>query len=163
MPAVGAWTRANLTTQGYCLTDDERRALAVGLRFSTGVCLSLAVIALGLESAPMIFVLSGVGALAGFTSRHPFDYLWNHAVRRLLAGPMLPPNPTRRRHAFKIATAWLLVVGTLLAAGATVIALALGGLLVAACATVTAANLCLPSEALAWRERHTARKDVIPA
>jgi Domain of unknown function (DUF4395) len=163
MPAVDAWMRANLTTQGYCLTDDERRALAVGLRFSTGACLSPAVIALGLESAPMIFVLSGVGALAGFTARHPFDYLWNHAARRLLAGPALPPNPTRRRHAFKVATAWLLVVGTLLAAGATIIALALGGLLVAACATVTATNLCLPSEALAWWERHTARKDVIPA
>lgn len=28
--------RGNLTTQGYCLSDDERRALAVGLRFSGG-------------------------------------------------------------------------------------------------------------------------------
>ena len=33
---AGAWMRANLTTQGYCLSDAERRELAVGLRFSTG-------------------------------------------------------------------------------------------------------------------------------
>lgn len=36
-----------------------------------------------------------------------------------------------------------------------------GRVLVAACATVTAANLCLPSEAVAWRARHTERKHPI--
>jgi hypothetical protein len=41
---AGAWMRANLTTQGYCLTDDERRELAVGLRFSTALCLSLVLV-----------------------------------------------------------------------------------------------------------------------
>jgi hypothetical protein len=56
---------------------------------------------------------------------------------------------------------WLLVVGALLSAGASTIALALGGLLVGACATVTATNLCLPSEALAWWERRTRRKGAI--
>jgi hypothetical protein len=153
--------RANLTTQGYCLTDDERRKLALGLRFSTGLCLTLVVVALALESPVLVFALSGIGAIAGFTARHPFDYIWNHAARHVAGGPALPPNPARRRHAFKIATAWLLVVGTLLAAGATTVALVLGGLLVAACAIVTTMNLCLPSEALAWWERRTTRKEVI--
>jgi hypothetical protein len=41
----------------------------------------------------------------------------------------------------------------LLAAGAATIALAFGGLLIAACATVTLTNFCLPSETLAWLER----------
>jgi hypothetical protein len=36
MPETGAWMRANLTTQGYCLSDEERQQLAVGLRFSQG-------------------------------------------------------------------------------------------------------------------------------
>ena len=71
---------------------------------------------------------------------------------------MLPPNPPRRRHAFKIATVWLLVVGGLFSAGAITAALVLGGLLVAACARVTATNLCLPSEALAQWERWTMRR-----
>jgi hypothetical protein len=60
-----------------------------------------------------------------------------------------------------LATVWLLVVGTLLGAGATTAGLILGGLLVAACTTVTATNLCLPSEALAWWERRTHRKEAI--
>src|SRR5437588_2329040 len=139
---LGTWMRANLTTQGYCLTDDERRRLALGLRFSTGTCLLLVITALALESPAMIFALTGVGLVAGLASRHPFDIVWNHMVRHVAGDPALPPNPTRRRHAFKIATVWLLAVGTLLAAGATTLALVLGGLLVAACTTVTATNFC---------------------
>ena len=158
MQSTGAWMRTNLTTQGYCLTDAERRDLAIGLRFSTGLCLSLVVVALALESPAMLFALSAIGLVAGFTARHPFDYLWNQGVRHLLRAPALPPNPLRRRHAFKIATVWLLAVGILFAAGAATGALILGGLLVAACTTVTATNLCLPSEMLAWWERRTTSK-----
>jgi hypothetical protein len=161
MQTAGTWMRANLTTQGYCLTDAERRELSVGLRFSTGLCLTLVIVALVLESPVMVFALAGIGVVAGFAARHPFDYLWNHGVRHVLGGPALPPNPPRRRHAFKIATAWLLVVGTLLAVGVATAALVLGGLLVAACTTVTATNLCLPSEALAWWERRATSKEPV--
>jgi hypothetical protein len=157
----GAWMRSNLTTQGYCLSDAERRELSLALRFSTGLCLTLVVVALALESPAMLFALSGIGVIAGFSARHPFDHLWNQVVRHVVGGPTLPPNPARRRHAFKVATVWLVGVGTLLVAGATTIGLILGGLLVAACAAVTATNLCLPSEALAWWERRSRRKEAI--
>lgn len=159
--AARAWMRSNLTTQGYCIADAERRELWLGLRFSTGLCLTLVLIALAVQSAAMVFALAPIGLIAGFTGRHPFDHIWNHAVRHLAGAPGLPPNPTRRRHAFKLATVWLLLVGALLAAGAATAALVLGWLLTAACATVTATNFCLPSEALAWCERRTSRKQTI--
>jgi hypothetical protein len=155
----GVWMRSNLTTQGYCLNDAELRELSLALRFSTGLCLTLVVVALALESAVIVFTLVGIGAIASFTARHPFDHLWNHVIRHVVGGPALPPNPPRRRHAFKVATVWLAIVGGLFSAGATTAALLLGGLLVAACGTVTAANLCIPSEALAWWERRTARRE----
>jgi Domain of unknown function (DUF4395) len=161
--STGGWMRRNLSTQGYYLSDAQHRALRVGLRFSTGLCLSLVVVALALESAPMVFALVAIGAVAGFASSHPFDHLWNHGLRHLAGGEPLPPSPTRRRHAFKVATTWLLVVGTLLAAGATTAALVLGGLLVAACTLVTTTNLCLPSLALAWWERRSTQKEAIAA
>src|SRR5947208_3331782 len=91
----GNWMRANLTTQGYCLNDDERRRLAVGLRFSSGTCLLLVITALALESPAMSFALTGVGLSAGLTSRHPFDIVWNHMVRHVAGDPALPPNPTQ--------------------------------------------------------------------
>jgi hypothetical protein len=158
---IGAWTRANLTTQGYCLSDGERSELAIGVRFSTGLCLALVVTALALQSATLVFALCAVGLAAGFSARHPFDYVWNHAARHAFAAPPLPPNPARRRDAFKVATVWLAVVGTLLAVGADIAALALGGMLVGACATNTALNLCLPSETFAWWERRTRPKQPV--
>jgi hypothetical protein len=153
--------RSNLTTQGYCLTDAERRELAIGLRFSTGLCLGLVVVALVLASPVMVCAMSGIGLVAGFGARHPFDHVWNHGIRRLIGGPKLPATPPRRRDAFKVGTAWLLIVGTLLAVGATTVALVLGGTLAATCATVTATNLCLPSETFAWLERRRAPRDPI--
>jgi hypothetical protein len=153
MSGAGAWMRANLTTQGYCLTDDQRRELAVGLRFSTGACFALVVVGLALQSAVLVLALCAIGLVAGFSARHPFDHVWNHAVRRVVGGPALPPNPRRRRDAFKVATVWLALVGILFAAGASTAAIAVGGLLLAACATVTATNLCLPSEMFARLER----------
>ena len=158
---AAVWMRSNLATQGYCLNDGERRQLWLGVRFSTGLCLMLVLLALALESPVVLFALSGIGVIAGFTARHPFDHVWNYGFRHLVGGPPLPPNPTLRRHAFKVATAWLVIVGGLLTVGATIVALALGGLLVGACATVTATNLCLPSEALAWWERRSTREEAI--
>src|SRR4051794_2585992 len=115
---VGRWMRGNLTTQGYCLSDSERRALWLGLRFSTGACLAFVVTGLALESAVFFTVLVGIGAIAGFASRHPFDYIWNYAVRYIVRAPALPPNPRRRRDAFKVATVWLAVGAALFAGSA---------------------------------------------
>lgn len=150
---VSSWMDANLETQGYCLPERERRALWLGLRFSTGVCLGLTAGALVLGS-PLVFVgLAGIGAAAGFGARHPFDYAWNAAVRHLFKAPPVPPSPARRRHAFKVATVWMLVLAGLFAVGAQTAAVIAGGLLLAACTSVTVSNLCLPSVALSLIER----------
>jgi hypothetical protein len=149
-----AWIDSNLAVQGYCLTAEQSRALRVGLRFPTALCLALAVTGLALQSAVLILALVPVGAIAGWTPRHPFDLLWNHGLRHLSGAPELPPNPTPRRHAFKLATVWLLAVGVLFAIGEATAALALGIVLVGVCGLVTATGFCIPSTLLgAWERR----------
>src|SRR4051794_5885597 len=138
------WKERNLAVQGYCFSTGDRR----GVRFATGACLPLVALAIGLQSVPMLLALSGVAAVAGFTPRHPFDHVWNHAVRHAFGAPPVPPNPTRRRHAFKIGTAWLLTVTALFATGATVGAFVLGGVLLVACTLVTTVYFCVPSYAI---------------
>ena len=144
------WTHENLGTQGYCLSAAQARELRFGLRFPTALCLALVVPALALQSALWIALLVPIGAVAGWSSRHPFDHLWNHGLRHLTGAPALPPNPTRRRHAFKLATVWLGAVAVLFAAGQPICALVLGGILVSVCALVTVTNFCIPSTMLAW-------------
>jgi hypothetical protein len=160
LATAGAWMRENLSTQGYCLSDVERRRLWLGLRFPTGLCLALVITALALESAAMLVVLSGVGLIAGFTPRHPFDLLWNHGLRHLAGAPELPPNPPRRRHAFKLATVWLLALAALFAAGHDTAALSLGAVLVGVCGLVTVTNFCVPSTLFAWWQRRRSREAV---
>ena len=155
-----SWTHANLETQGYCLTADEARALRVGLRLPTALCLGLVVTGLALESALMIALLVPIGAIAGWTPRHPFDLLWNHGLREATGSPELPRNPTRRRHAFKLATIWLAAIAVLFAVGATTVALVLGGVLVAVCSLVTVTNFCIPSTMLAWLEARAGKEAV---
>jgi hypothetical protein len=136
---------ANLAVQGYCLTAGESHALRVGLRFPTALCLMLVATGLALQSAPFILALVPIGAVAGWTRRHPFDLIWNGLVRRLVKAPPLPPNPTPRRHAFKLATVWLLAVGLLLTGGQTTAAVGLAAVLIAVCGLVTVTNYCIPS------------------
>jgi hypothetical protein len=150
---VGAWMDANLGVQGYCLSAEESRALRWGLRFPTALCLALVITGLALESAVLILALVPIGAVAGWTQRHPFDLIWNHGIGPALGAPPLPPNPTRRRHAFKLATVWLFAVGLLFALGQPAAGLALGLVLVAVCGLVTITNFCVPSTLLAGVER----------
>jgi len=147
-------TDANLAVQGYRLSPHESHALRLGLRFPTALCLALVVAGLALQSAVLILALVPIGAVAGWTKRHPFDLLWNYGLRRLMGAPSLPPNPTPRRHAFKLATVWLLAVGVLFAVGQPTMALVLGGVLVAVCGLVTVTHFCVPSTLVGvWWER----------
>ncbi len=158
--ALRDWMGRNLKTQGYCLSNTERRGLWLGLRFPTGACLALVITGVALGSVPILLVASGIGLIAGFTRRHPFDLIWNHAVRHALRMPALPPNPPRRRHAFKIAAVWLLTLAGLFAAGLTTLAVVLGVAMIAACSAVTMFNLCLPSIAFSLWERFRHREAV---
>ena len=151
---TGSWTEANLAIQGYRLRADETHALRWGLRFPTALCLALVVTGLALQSAVLILALVPIGAVAGWTSRHPFDLIWNRGLRHLAKAPALPPNPTQRRHAFKLATFWLLAVGVLFAFGQETAGVVLGTVLVGVCGLVTATNYCIPSTMLGvWRRR----------
>jgi Domain of unknown function (DUF4395) len=150
------WIARNLIMQGYRLSDVERGRLKIGLRFATGMCLPLVALALVFESSALLVALAAVGAVAGLTPRHPFDLVWNSCVRYAFGAPPLPPNPIRRRHAFKIAAVWLLGVAALFAAALPTAALALGGVLLAACGIVTAVNFCLPSFLLSVLDRAVA-------
>ena len=89
-------TQGYLATQGYCLTSTEAHALRFGLRFPTALCLALVVAGLLFQSALMIALLVPIGAVAGWTHRHPFDLIWNYGLRHLARSPELPPNPARR-------------------------------------------------------------------
>ena len=160
-----SWIPPNLAVQGYCLSAEESHRLRWGLRFPTALCLGLVVIGLTLQSAVLILALVPVGAVAGWTSRHPFDLIWDRGLRHRSGAPELPPNPTPRCHVFKLATSWLLAIGLLFAFGQPTAALILGGILVSVCGVLTVTNFCLPSTMLSiwWRWRGAVSPEIQPS
>ncbi|HET7591269.1 MAG TPA: DUF4395 family protein [Solirubrobacterales bacterium] len=143
----GTWSRSCLTMQGYgALNDSERRSLWLGLRFSPLLC--FAGIALGavLASPALLFVMALTALLGGFVmAKHPFDYLYEAALRPLLGGPSVPPSPPPRRFACQLATPWIAAIALAFAVGAGTFASVLAVPLLAAAATVVTTNWCLPS------------------
>ena len=157
---VSDWMARNLAIQGYHADAAERTRLRVGLRFATGLCLPLVAVAVLLESPVLLLVLAGIGAIGGLASRHPFDLLWNEGVRHVMGAPPLPPNPVRRRHAFKIGAALLLLAAALFAAGLSAAGPALGDVLLAACLLATTVNFCVPSFLLSVSARRHATNEL---
>lgn len=150
-----SWTERNLGVQGYCLSGEKAHQLRWALRLPTALCFVLVVTGLALQSAALLLALVPIGAVAGWSRRHPFDVIWNRGLRHLTGGPELPPNPTPRRHAFKLGTVMLLAIGLLFAFGQPTAALILGAILLPVCGLVTVTNFCIPSTLLGfwWRWR----------
>lgn len=142
-----SWSRGCLTMQGYgSLSEDERRGLWLGLRFSPVLCFTGIALGTALASPVLLLAMAVTAALGGFvTAKHPFDYVYDAALRPLLGGPSVPPSPAPRRFACQMSTPWIAAIGVAAWAGAPTLARVLAAPLLAVAAANTIANWCLPS------------------
>jgi hypothetical protein len=145
--AIASWSRGCLSMQGYSfLSDEERRELWLGLRFSPLLCLVGIALGTALASPVLLFVMAATALIGGFiTAKHPFDYLYDLAVRPLLGGPSVPPSPAPRRFACQMATPWIVAIAAAFIAGSSTVAWILALPLLVVGTVVTVTNWCLPS------------------
>lgn len=145
--AIASWSRGSLSMQGYSfLSDEERRELWLGLRFSPLLCLVGIALGTALASPVLLFVMAATALIGGFiTAKHPFDYLYDLAVRPLLGGPSVPPSPAPRRFACQMATPWIVAIAVAFIAGSSAVAWILALPLLVVGTVVTVTNWCLPS------------------
>jgi hypothetical protein len=141
------WSRSCLTMQGYgSLSDAERRSLWLGLRFSPALCLAGIALGAALASPALLLAMAVAAGVGGFvTAKHPFDYVYDAALRPLLGGPSMPPSPAPRRFSCQLATPWIVAIAVAFWAGAPTVAWVLAAPLLVVAATVTTTNWCLPS------------------
>lgn len=133
--------------QGYGqVSDDDRRRLWLGLRLAPALCLAGIATGTALPSPALLFVMAASAFLGGFVmAKHPFDHLYDVALRPLLGGPRVPDGPPPRRFACQLATPWIVAIGAAFLAGADTVAWILAVPLLLVGAVVTATNWCLPS------------------
>ena len=144
---ISGWSRSCLTMQGYDgLSDAERRSLWLGLRFAPMLCVAGIALGTALASPTFLLAMAVTALIGGFlTPKHPFDYVYDAAVRPLLGGPRVPPSPAPRRFACQLATPWIVAIAVAFLAGAPALAWILAVPLLLVAATVTTTNWCLPS------------------
>lgn len=144
---ITAWSRRCLTMQGYGeLSNRERRSLRLGLRFSPALCLLGIALGTALASPPLLLGMAATALMGGFiTPKHPFDYLYDLALRPLLGGPSIPASPRQMRFACQLATPWITAIAVAFLAEAPTVAWVLAVPLLLTAAVVATTNWCLPS------------------
>jgi hypothetical protein len=135
-----------LDAQGYAGVDRATmREVEPWLRWSPALCATVMALGTVLASEWVLWGLVPFAALGAIFRRHPFDYLYNHGMRRLTGTEPLPPHGAPRRFACGIASVWLVATGAAFAADMDVLGYALGGMLTAVAALVGTTHFCIPS------------------
>jgi len=138
--------RQRLDIQGYgCETDDALASTQLWLRFSPGLCATIAALGTALASPAVLWGLMVFAVLGAVLTFHPFDLIYNYGIRRLTRTPELPRNGAPRRFACAMASVWLLATGALFQAGFDPAGYVLGGALVATAGLITTTHICIPS------------------
>jgi hypothetical protein len=147
MARLSAFTKNNLTKQGFGKLDEEAKSrYALPLRFTPGVATILIVIGLALQS-PIWLGSMALVALSGalLPKGMLIDLVYNLGVRHLFHAPPLPPTPKPRQFSYFLST--VLLAGSALSFyyGLPVLGFILGGMVVIGGTILTTTLWCLGS------------------
>lgn len=138
--------RSRLEAQGYVGVGERTLAdIQFGLRFSPALCATGVAAGTALASPPILLAMMATAVIGGATPRHPFDWLYNSAVRHVLGKPAIPRNGAPRRFSCTVASVWLAVTVVVFIAGWDVAGYVLGAAMAGMAAFVAATHICLPS------------------
>jgi hypothetical protein len=129
--------------QGY--SDKELNEYKYGIRFAYILCATLVALGLVLSNIPLLITASIVAFIGIFPPYHPFDYLYNYAVRHLLKKPKIPQRTNQGRFACGIAFVWLTIIIYLIKNNHFMASYIMGGILLAIATMVSVLDICIPS------------------
>jgi hypothetical protein len=143
---VSPTVRKRLEAQGFRGLDDAKlQELAPWLRWSPVLCTVMMTIGVAAMSPVALWSLAGIALVGTLLPFHPFDLLYNYAVRYLTGTGPLPHQGPQRRFTCGIAAVWLLATGWAFHTGSTTAGFALGVPLILVAALVSITHFCIPS------------------
>ena len=141
-PRTARW----LEIQGFnCSRRPDADDLVPWLRFSPGLTTGVVVLGTVMASPLVLGALSLVTGTCAVTPRHPFDLVYDRAVRPVTGTLAIPRTPVPRRFACGIATVWLVTTAVSFWVGAVLLGNALGAVLVLLGALVATSHRCVGS------------------
>lgn len=135
-----------IRAQGYFeLSNDEIRQIAWGNRMAYILCTILLGIGIYYANIPLLSSMLLV-ALGGFLLPfHPFDYLYNGFVARLINRPAIPKRSDQLKFACMLASIWIATDIYLFWSDFLIAGYLLGASLFLVAFTVAFFDLCIPS------------------
>lgn len=139
-------TKKRLGVQGYsCYSDKEINDYKYGIRFAYYLCDSLVILGLILTNLWILSTAMIIAFMGWLLPKHPFDYLYNYAIRRMINKPEIPTRTKQVRFACGIAAVWLCGTIILFQYGLDFWGYLAGGLLVSVATLVATTDICIPS------------------
>jgi hypothetical protein len=143
---VNPTARSRLEAQGFCGLDDATlEKLAPWMRWTYTLGTLVTVIGVALMSPAVLWTLAGITSVGILLSFHPFDLLYNYGMRHLTGTGRIPNSGPQRHFTFVVATVWLVATGWAFHAGATVVGIVLGAVLIFVGGLASITNFCIPS------------------
>lgn len=141
-----ATIRHRVELQGFvCLNDKTITGINLPLRLAPLVCLVWVTIGTVLASPGILWSLLPFALLGAILPGHPFDVLYNHALRHFIRTPRLPRYPKPRRFACLIASAFLAIAASGFQMDIPALGYGFGIALMAAATITVTTGFCIPS------------------
>jgi len=135
-----------LKIQGYCgISDNRLSELAFGNRFAYILCSLVIFFGVATANIPVLCAMMLVAFFGIVLPNHPFDYIYNHGLRKLMNKPKLPPRSKQIKFACAVATLWLVTTILLFYLDWNIAGYIFGGILFSLAFTVSTTDICVPS------------------
>ena len=135
-----------LKVQGYRdMSDGDISQLAFGNRFAYIVCSTILLVGVITANIPVLGTMMIIAFFGVVLPYHPFDYIYNHLVRRVLDKPRLPRRSNQLKFACGVATIWIAATIYLFYYGFAMAGYIAGGMLFSVAFLVSTTDICIPS------------------
>jgi hypothetical protein len=146
MSPISTTARERIQAQGFCgLSDTTYAQINCPLRLSPAIMMVWVAVGTVLASARILWTLVPFTALGAILTGHPFDVLYNHGLRHLMATQQLPRYGPRRRFAFAVATTMTALTAWAFQAGVPLLGYVVGGAIVASTCLQVITGICGPA------------------
>lgn len=135
-----------LQVQGFAKYSPEQlKGFQPGIRFAYVGCGTIVLVGILFAHVPTLAVLALIAFAGAVMPNHPFDYIYNFALRFLIDQPAIPKRSPQTKFACAVATVWVLITIYLFMDGSFIAGQIWGTLLVALAYLVGFTDICIPS------------------
>jgi len=143
---ISAFRIKRIREQGYFTqTNQEVSDLSIGIRFAYQICATIVFFGVFFASVKILSIVLVAAFLTIVLPNHPFDYIYNLLISRVIKRPKVPRRSKQLKFACGIAFFWVTTVMCLFYSNFMLQGYIFGGAFFAVALLVSTTDICIPS------------------